>query len=110
MPMLPRHWVVLSGLGFLLISSPVRSDVFIFKSGFSIQAGLKQETSSYADPVNGFVVPMPKGTFLLNTPSRRIYFSRLQLLDTLNHDTSPPVDLVKFEMHIPRLIPDQMVP
>src|SRR5262245_15225812 len=109
MPMFPRHWVVLSGVSLLLLSSPGRSDVFIFKDGFSIQAALKQETTAYADP-SGMVVAMPKGTFLLNTPSRRIYFSRLQLLDTLNHDTSPPVDFVKFEMHIPRLIPDQIVP
>jgi dienelactone hydrolase len=86
----------------LVDAALVRGDMIIFKDGLIMQGNVRQQGSLSTDPESGLPFWMPKGSFILDQDSRRVFFSHVQLQDVQKHDDTEGGEPIKLESRIGR--------
>jgi hypothetical protein len=102
LPMSIRHAFFLTLILTLILGAPVHGDLIIFKDGFIMQGTIRQQGNISTDPESGLPFWMPKGSYILDQDSRRVYFSHVQLQDVQKSEAGAGGDLVRLESKIGR--------
>jgi hypothetical protein len=102
-----HRWPSLAAIVFILAFvsvAGVQAHIIIFKDGFMLSGQVQSPGKYTADPTSGQAVWITTGTYVLDAPARRIFFSPHQVPPegVLDKDLYPEADVVRLESRISR--------